>query len=88
MKNFTFTVPQDISFGMGSLKRLPELLKKNGSAKMLLVSDRGLEKLGVVEKVRSIVTASGSVGAEFLDVEPNPPGDTGKAAGKPNFPER
>ena len=48
MKNFTFTVPQDIIFGMGSLKRLPELLKKNGSAKMLLVSDRGLEKLGVV----------------------------------------
>ena len=42
MKNFTFTVPQDIIFGMGSLKRLPELLKKNGSAKMLLVSDSGL----------------------------------------------
>ena len=82
MKNFTFTVPQDIIFGMGSLKRLPELLKKNGSAKMLLVSDRGLEKLGVVEKVRSIVTASGTEVAEFLDVEPNPSVDTVNAAVK------
>ena len=82
MKNFTFTVPQDIIFGMGSLKRLPELLKKNGSAKMLLVSDRGLEKLGVVEKVRSIVTASGIEVAEFLDVEPNPSVDTVNAAVK------
>ena len=82
MKNFTFTVPQDIIFGMGSLKRLPELLKKNGSAKMLLVSDRGLEKLGVVEKVRSIVTASGTEVPEFLDVEPNPSVDTVNAAVK------
>lgn len=76
MKNFTFTVPQDIIFGMGSLKRLPELLEKNGSKKMLLISDRGLEKLGVVEKVKDIVEASGIHVAEFLDVEPNPSVDT------------
>lgn len=76
MKNFTFTVPQDIIFGMGSLKRLPELLEKNGSGKMLLISDRGLEKLGVVAKVKAIVEASGINVAEFLDVEPNPSVDT------------
>ena len=28
MKDFTFNVPQDIIFGKGSLKRLPELLEK------------------------------------------------------------
>lgn len=28
MKDYTFKVPQDIVFGVGSLKRLPELLKK------------------------------------------------------------
>ncbi len=27
-------------FGKGSLKRLPELLEKSGSKKMLLISDR------------------------------------------------
>ena len=28
MKDYTFKVPQDIVFGVGSLKRLPELLGK------------------------------------------------------------
>lgn len=80
MKNFTFTVPQDIIFGMGSLKRLPELLEKNGSRKMLLISDRGLESLGVVAKVEDIVKASGIEVAKFLDVEPNPSVDTVNSA--------
>lgn len=34
MKDFTFNVPQDIIFGKGSLKRLPELLEKSGSKKL------------------------------------------------------
>lgn len=82
MKNFTFTVPQDIIFGMGSLKRLPELLEKNGSRKMLLISDRGLESLGVVAKVEDIVKTSGIEVAKFLDVEPNPSVDTVNSATK------
>ncbi len=28
MKDYTFKVPQDIVFGVGSLKRLPSFLKK------------------------------------------------------------
>ena len=59
MKDYTFKVPQDIVFGVGSLKRLPELLEKSGSKKMMVVSDRGLEKLGVVQKVLDIVEAEG-----------------------------
>ena len=35
MKDYTFNVPQDIVFGMGSLKRLPELLEKSGSKKLI-----------------------------------------------------
>ena len=38
MKDYTFKVPQDIVFGMGSLKRLPELLEKCGSKKILWLS--------------------------------------------------
>lgn len=72
MKDFRFSVPQDITFGEGSLTKLPEILKKQGAAKALLVSDRGLEKLGVVEKVKRIAEEAGITVAEFLDVEPNP----------------
>lgn len=82
MKDFTFTVPQDIVFGVGSLKRLPELLEKSGSKKVLVISDRGLEKIGVVGKVEAIVKEAGLEMESFLDIEPNPSVDTVNAATK------
>ena len=72
MKDFTFQVPQEIIFGMGSLKRLPELLGKSGSKKVMIVSDRGLEKLGVVKKITDIVEGEGIETVSFLDILPNP----------------
>ena len=41
MKDFNFKIPQNIQFGMGSLKKLPEILAENHSDNILLVSDRG-----------------------------------------------
>lgn len=72
MKEFRFKVPQNIEFGMGSLKKLPEILNENGSEHVYLVSDRGLESIGVVKKVRDIVEAAGLACTAFLDVVPNP----------------
>ena len=54
MKDYTFKVPQDIVFGVGSLKRLPELLEKSGSKKMMVVSDRGLERQRVIIRIRCV----------------------------------
>lgn len=82
MDDFTFTVPQDIVFGVGSLKKLPELLKKSESKKVFIISDRGLEKLGVVEKVATIISEAGLSFASFLDIEPNPSVSTVNAAVK------
>ena len=82
MKDYTFKVPQDIVFGVGSLKRLPELLEKSGSKKMMVVSDRGLEKLGVVQKVLDIVEAEGIETVSFLDILPIPTVDMVNAATK------
>lgn len=72
MNDFSFKIPQEIVFGVGALKRLPELLEKCGSRKMLIVSDRSLEKIGVVDKVKKIVEASGIEVSMFLDILPNP----------------
>lgn len=72
MNDFSFKIPQEIVFGVGALKRLPELLEKCGSRKMLIVSDRSLEKIGVVDKVQKIVEASGIEVSMFLDILPNP----------------
>ena len=82
IKDFSFIVPQEIVFGVGSLKKLPDLLKKSGSKNALLVSDRGLEKLGVVGKVSDVITASGIECEAFLDVEANPSCETVEAATK------
>ncbi len=72
MKAFNFKVPQDIQFGMGSLSRLPEILAESHSDHVMLVSDRGLEKIGVVKRVQDIIEAAGIAFDAYLDVVPNP----------------
>ena len=62
MKDFNFKIPQNIQFGMGSLKKLPEILTESHSDKILLVSDRGLEQIGVVKKVQDIIENAGLMG--------------------------
>lgn len=80
MKDFSFKIPQNIEFGMGSLKKLPEILEKSQSDNVLLVSDRGLEKLGVVKKIQDIIEAGGIKCTAYLDVIPNPTVDVVNAA--------
>jgi len=72
VKNFIFKIPQNIEFGQGSLKTLPEKIRKIKSEHVLLVSDRGLEAVGVVHKISSIIEAQGIVCTPFLDVIANP----------------
>ena len=55
MKDFRFKVPQNIEFGVGSLKKLPEILNESKSEHVFLISDEGLAKLGVVKKVPAVV---------------------------------
>jgi alcohol dehydrogenase len=72
MKDFQFKIPQTIEFGMGSLKKLPEMLADSKSNNVMLVSDRGLEAIGVVKKVQDIIEAAGIKCTAYLDVKPNP----------------
>lgn len=72
MKDFRFKVPQNIEFGVGSLKKLPEILNESKSEHVFLISDEGLAKLGVVKKVQDIVEADGLKCTTYLGVVPNP----------------
>ena len=72
MKNFTFSVPQEVVFGNGSLAQLPELLHRCRSDRVLLISDRMLEKLGLVKRISDLAEAAGVQLSAFLDVEANP----------------
>lgn len=73
MNDFNFTIPQQIEFGVGCLKKLPDILKRNNINNILLVSDRGLESIGVVKKITDILDNGGIQYTTFLDVLPNPP---------------
>ncbi len=80
MQDFMFSIPQNIIFGKGSLKKLPALLEKVPAGKLLILSDRGLEKAGAVKKVTDILEKAG-IGYEiFLDIEANPSIETVNAA--------
>ncbi|MGL4253997.1 MAG: iron-containing alcohol dehydrogenase [Fusobacteriaceae bacterium] len=72
MNDFNFKIPQNIQFGMGSLKKLPEILKENDSDHVFLISDRVLESIGVVKKVQDIIEEGGIKCTTYLDVIPNP----------------
>ncbi|MHC1749631.1 MAG: iron-containing alcohol dehydrogenase [Cellulosilyticaceae bacterium] len=72
MRDFTFKIPQNIEFGVGSLKKLPIILEENKSEHVFLISDRGLDSLGVVKKVQDIIEAGGIKCTTYLDVIPNP----------------
>lgn len=82
MKDFNFNILQNCEFGMGALKKLPDILKKCGSDNVLLISDRGLEAIGVVGKVKAIIEEAGLKYNEYLDVVPNPTTDVVEACGK------
>lgn len=72
MQDFMFSIPQNIVFGKGSLKKLPSLLEKTAMGKVFVISDRGLEKVGAVKKITDILDQAGIEHEEFLDIEPNP----------------
>lgn len=72
MEDFTFKVPQSIEFGLGSLKKLPKILKESNSDHVFLISDHGLEKLGVVKKIQDIIEAGDIKCTTYLDVVSNP----------------
>ena len=80
--DFSFAVPQTIQFGLGSLKKLPEILQANQSDHVFLVSDPGIEQIGLVKKVQDILAAAQVDCHTYLKVTPNPDIETVENAAK------
>lgn len=64
----TFAFPTTIVFGPGAVNRLPEELDKRALSRPLLVTDPGLTKTPVFERVRNLVPSA----AVFSSVDSNP----------------
>lgn len=82
MNSFSFTIPQNIVVGAGSLKRLPELAKNLKKSKAYIISGPHLEKIGMVDKCREALKAAGIESDAFTQTEGNPSTDTVAKAAK------
>ena len=59
MNDFTFSVPQNIMVGRGSLAKLPEAAKQLGGSHAFIISGPHLTKMGLVGKVSDSLKAAG-----------------------------
>lgn len=76
MNEFSFSVPQNITVGKGSLAKLPEVAKKSGGSHAFLMSGPHLAKMGLVEKAAESLKVAGIVVDTFTDIEGNPSVET------------
>lgn len=72
LKNHSFSVNQDIEFGVGIINRLGDFIKKLNGSKVLIVSDPGLVRAGITGRVEEIVEKAGYEHTTFSDVEADP----------------
>ena len=76
MNEFSFSVPQNITIGKGSLAKLPEVAKKSGGSHAFLMSGPHLAKMGLVEKAAESLKVAGIAVDTFTDIEGNPSVET------------
>jgi alcohol dehydrogenase len=83
MKHFSFSIPQNVYFGWGSLADLAEVATKTGAKKAFIVSGPHLKKAGYVDLCAEKLKQAGIDSESFTETEGNPSTDTvEKAAAK------
>lgn len=68
----SYYFPETVLMGAGALELLPNELKDLNLKKALIVTDKNLLKIGVVNKVKTILDKSEINYVVFSDVKPNP----------------
>lgn len=72
MKEFSFSVPQDIVVGKGTLSKLGEVSLKLGKSRGFIISGPTLNKMGIVDKACGYLKEKGIDASSFTDIEANP----------------
>ena len=76
MEEFSFSVPQNIVAGKGTIKKLPEVAAKLGGKKAFIISGPHLNKIGAVAACERLLAEAGIGVAAFTDCEANPSVET------------
>lgn len=76
MKDFTFSVPQNIVVGKGSIKKLPQLAKDLGGSHAFIISGPHLNKMGIVASCVEGLEQAQIKADAFTETEGNPSVET------------
>jgi alcohol dehydrogenase class IV len=68
MSIYTYSFPNTILFGPGAVARLPQELDKRGMRRPLIVTDAGLERTPLMDRIRQLVPGA----PVYSAVDPNP----------------
>ncbi|GGF90675.1 iron-containing alcohol dehydrogenase [Paenibacillus abyssi] len=71
-RSFRYELPTTIEFGNGSIKDLPDHVKRLNGTKVLLVTDPGLQKAGVADRLAVILQNGGIAFHVYSDIQPEP----------------
>lgn len=80
MKQFTFSVPQEIIVEKGGICKLPEVAKRLGGKKAFIISGPHLNKMGIVAKCEDALKIEKIGSVAFTETEGNPSVETVDAA--------
>lgn len=69
---FQYELPTEIVFGMNAIAELPGRLKKMQCSRVLVISDPGVEQVGILQKVTGLLEEASIAYAVFTDVEREP----------------
>src|SRR5258708_2005816 len=67
-----FSFPTNMVFGRGAVRETGELAKKLGARHALIVTDKVVNRIGLVEPVRDALNSAGISSTVFDGIEPNP----------------
>lgn len=69
---YDFKMPENVRFGVGAHESLLHEISRIGAGKIGLISDKGLEKAGVVQKIQSLLEPLSLPIAIFTDIQGEP----------------
>lgn len=76
----TFQLRTEVVFGVGALERAGDILVERGPARPLIVTDQGVVKAGLLDRLTAILIQRSVPFATFDKTEPNPSVETVEAA--------
>jgi len=76
MKKFQYMAPPQIIFGEGVYKQLGEIIRFCKGTKVFIITDPGIAKVGILDKIKDVIEAAGFEYGSYDSVIPEPPVDS------------